>query len=795
MAKEYENIQSVIGKKGFQDMNPVTQLPALREVIKWYEEFRHSDDFAGYLSVSVYEISKYRYFLENYGIQDIDDMISRIAEVIQQIWSENSYIGHLSDERFIVITQYKLNNTPEYIMDVLRTDNEILQKKLQVLNTISKKPYTMELDYGYIVLDSDWNGGFEECLRLANSEMFLKRLQKDMSQVNNAQTVSWSKQEIFNLLIEKNLFHYQFQPIVDTQTGAIFGYEALMRTAPEINMRPIEVIDIATNLGRLYDIEKATMGNVMEYVLQNLPKFEEKKVFINSIPAHMLKDEDWDKLLKKYGVLTEQFVVEMTEQTEMDDEKLAKFRNRLQRNNISLAIDDYGTGFSNISNLIRYSPNYVKIDRALVQNIQDKPKIQKLVAGIIEFIHENGYLALAEGVETFEELKAMIGLGADYAQGYYIAMPQTEILNEVDKKYRDEIIELNKIRSEYLVKVYCPSEGERVNVTEIAEQRYNAILIDKDNVVIEGFKGTTESCIISVKDGTKANVTLKDVSITTEKDSPLIEIGLGSDVLLQMEGTNELINRGIRVPQGSDLRMTGKGNLYIRSEASNSYAIGGDCESTYGNIIIDNLPQMVIELSGENCIGIGGGRNIADSKIAIIQTGIQLDCAGGNSICIGCFEGNSNIHVRNSGLEFKTACANSVGIGALKGSTQVQLDNYGLKMVESGNNLCGIGVLNNGEGSITTTNGTIELDIRGKNIVCIGTDSGTLDCNVEKSNIMFSCEGGSVVGIGDRNGRGNVIIHDTTMNMNINSNVIWDIGCKTGRLELVGSTRNLKMNE
>lgn len=795
MAKTNVNLENGIEKQNFQDLNPVTKLPALREVIKWFEAFSRNSDAEGALSVSVYEISKYRYIFENFGIHAIDSIIIRVANLLQEIWGEKSYIGHISDDRFVVINRYPIENTLETIMDALSIDNESLQKKIVSLNNSSQESYLIELDYGYVVLDKEWDRGFEESLRLANSEMLLKRLQKDFSQVNNAHNVSWNKQEIFNLLIEKNLFHYHFQPIVDTQTGNVLGYEALMRTAPEINMRPIEVIDIATNLGKLYDIERATFGNVMEYVSQNLPMFGDKKVFINSIPAHMLQDEDWDKLMKKYGGLTDRLVVEMTEQTEMDDDKLTKFRDRLRRNNISLAIDDYGTGFSNISNLIRYSPNYVKIDRALVQNIQDKPKIQKLVAGIIEFIHENGYSALAEGVETSEELKAMIGLGADYVQGYYIAMPQAELLSEVDKKYRDEIVELYRTRSEYLVKVYCPGEGERVNLTEIAAQRYNAVLIDKENVVIEGVKGTTESCTISIKDGTKTNVTLKDVSITTEKDAPLIEIGSGSDVLFRMEGTNELINRGIRVPQGSDLCMTGRGNLYIRSEASNSYAIGGDCESTYGNIIIDDLPQMIIDLIGENCIGIGGGRNTADSKISIIQTGIQLDCAGGNSICIGCFEGNSNIHVSNSGLEFKTACANSVGIGALEGSTQVQLDNYGLKMVESGNNLCGIGVLNNGEGSITTTNGTIELDIHGKNIVCVGTDSGTLDCNVEKSNILFTCEGNSIVGIGDRNGRGNILIHDTTLNMNMQANNIWDIGCKTGRLELIGSTRNLKMNE
>ena len=141
------------------------------------------------------------------------------------------------------------------------------------------------------------------------------------------------------------------------------------------------------------------------------------------------------------------------------------------------------------------------------------------------------------------------------------------------------------------------------------------------------------------------------------------------------------------------------------------------------------------------------------------------------------------------------SCGNAVGIGALKGNTNIEMQNYSLNITESGNNLCGIGVLSNGEGSIDVTGGTIECDIRGKNIVCLGSDYGALDCNVKNSNTIFYCEGNSVVGIGDMNGRGNVIIRDANLNMTILAKEILDIGSKNGRLELVGSKRNIRINE
>ena len=79
---------------------------------------------------------------------------------------------------------------------------------------------------------------------------------------------------------------------------------------------------------------------------------------------------------------------------------------------MEIAIDDYGSGYSNVNNLLRYMPEYVKIDRMLLTGIDADPHRQHFVKDIIEFTSTNDIKALAEGVETTKEMKTVIQLGA-----------------------------------------------------------------------------------------------------------------------------------------------------------------------------------------------------------------------------------------------------------------------------------------------------------------------------------------------------------------------------------------------
>ena len=255
--------------------------------------------------------------------------------------------------------------------------------------------------------------------------------------------VEYEKMSRFLRLVNENLFQYHFQPIVSAKNGELVAYEMLMRTDPSIGMFPLEILDCAYKAKRLYDIEKATIENALSIIEKHQDIFQKRKLFVNSITAHMLTDEDWDALASRYGELMEKMVIEFTEQSELDADRIDNVKNRLLNSHTKIAIDDFGTGYSNTMNLLRYSPDCVKIDRSLISGIDTKPTLRKLVSGIIEFIHENGYQALAEGVETFEELQVMIQLGSDLIQGYYVSKPKPIMLYEVSDSIKHDIETIN----------------------------------------------------------------------------------------------------------------------------------------------------------------------------------------------------------------------------------------------------------------------------------------------------------------------------------------------------------------
>ncbi len=218
-----------------------------------------------------------------------------------------------------------------------------------------------------------------------------------------------------------------------------------MRTYGEINMNPGEILQIAADYKRLYDVEYATLNNVLSFVEEHSEKFDGKKVFINTIPGHFLNPKDYERISTRYADILKNCVIEITEQGEISDEELDHIRNCGGRDSgCQLAIDDYGAGTSNIVNLLRYSPNVIKIDRFLITHIQDDVNKQMFVKNVIDFAQMNGIKTIAEGVETKEELNAVISYGVDLIQGFYTARPNAEPLQELPEDIRNDILEANK---------------------------------------------------------------------------------------------------------------------------------------------------------------------------------------------------------------------------------------------------------------------------------------------------------------------------------------------------------------
>lgn len=429
-------------------LNSVTGLPNLKGALKWFHNFATPENRRKTLCVSIYGLPKYTYIQENYGIGAAEDAVKFVAEALKLANPKECFIGHVADDEFIIVNYFDPvhEDISQAINDTINNATSVFFNLVEEYNTGNNKEYYVEVNCGCSPVDAGWQDNLESFIKFAKGEMYMNRLKSGMGSVVKEESAPKEYYMAFELLIEKNLFSYHFQPIVNAKNGEIYGYEALMRTDKSIGMNPLEVLNAAREYNRLYEIEKATMFNIMERYASEKEKFCGKKVFINTIPGYFLKDKDVEKLNRLHGEYMDRFVFELTEQNTVSDEELNAIRNFSGgAKSGRIAIDDYGTGHSNMANLLRYAPRIIKIDRFLIENIHRNQNKQLFVRSTVEFAKMNGILVLAEGVETSNELHTVIDLGVDLVQGFYLARPVLDPIAEIPVDIQQEILCANPL--------------------------------------------------------------------------------------------------------------------------------------------------------------------------------------------------------------------------------------------------------------------------------------------------------------------------------------------------------------
>ena len=391
-------------------------------------------------AISVYNIPRYKFISDNFGSAAIDEAVCLVTEALQISNPKETLIARISEDTFAIVN---LESNFEAISDII---NHAVSVFFGITDSYQQsKNYFVEVNCGCYTSKPGWKSDeLPLYIKAATQELQRNRIKYGTLPAIKSD-LAGEKYKLFDILIKKNLFRYYFQPIVDARTGDICAYEALMRTSDEINMNPGEVLGIAKEYNRLYDIERATLFNVMEYINSHKDEFGSRRIFINIIPGNFLREKDSEMLVNMYHHLFSSCTLEITELNEVTDENLKKLSDTPI---FEVAIDDYGTGFSNIVSLLRFRPQVLKIDRFLISGIQDDVNKQMFVKSTIDFAQHNYIKVLAEGVETIEELNAVIEYGVDLIQGFYTARPAPQPLEELPENIRCDIIEANKNRAE-----------------------------------------------------------------------------------------------------------------------------------------------------------------------------------------------------------------------------------------------------------------------------------------------------------------------------------------------------------
>lgn len=232
----------------------------------------------------------------------------------------------------------------------------------------------------------------------------------------------------FYEIIEKGSIHSVYQPIVSLQDGQVMGYEALIRGPKESKFHsPLTMFQFAENNGELYKLEKlarekAIQGSILEHPQQLL--------FIN-ISSHVLYDPGFVpgktlEILQKYGLRPSNVVFEITERTSIEDFTLAqKILEHYRKQGYRIAIDDAGAGYSSMQAIAELQPDFIKIDRSLIQDIHENKVKEYILETFVTFAQKMNISLIAEGIEQEEELIKLTRLGVHYAQGFLLGKPQT----------------------------------------------------------------------------------------------------------------------------------------------------------------------------------------------------------------------------------------------------------------------------------------------------------------------------------------------------------------------------------
>ncbi len=239
-------------------------------------------------------------------------------------------------------------------------------------------------------------------------------------------------------------FVVYYQPKVNVQDESMCGCEALVRWLKDGQLvPPMEFIPVLEENGAVCDLD----FYVLEQVCADLKDWTDRgimpvNVSVNFSKQHLRNKGLADRIIatiEKYGVAPSLIEIELTEMSDYEDfDRLGAFVRKIRARGVKISIDDFGTGYSSLNMLTEMDVDVVKLDRSLTRCVESEySKTKLLLLNIVDMVHKLNYKALAEGVETDEQLRFLRNIGCSMVQGFLYDMPLPK--EEFEKRLTGEI--------------------------------------------------------------------------------------------------------------------------------------------------------------------------------------------------------------------------------------------------------------------------------------------------------------------------------------------------------------------
>ena len=360
-----------------------------------------------------------------------DEVLKAISKKLKLTeYKEQSVFRFGGDEFLFIIdhhTTEELEAFIEKLIELFRKPIEVGKEEILVNFSIGVSRFPEDgLSVNILLRNTDLAMYAVKALGKDNYRMFDKTL------LSNIQARSDIEKNIRNAL-ENNGFKLVYQPQVESISGEVKGYEALIRLKNN-KYYPDQFIEVAETTGLILDIGRYVIREVIQYLAKLKVLGINMPIAINISPKQFNDKslvEYLKELLLEYDVSPELIDFEITESLLVEDvDEVIDFLEELKSTGIKISLDDFGTGYSSISYLTFLPIDKLKLDKSIIERFI-KQNRQEVLKNIIEMAHNFDFKVVAEGVETKDQFKLLRSMSCDMIQGYYFSKPIDEIEQQV----------------------------------------------------------------------------------------------------------------------------------------------------------------------------------------------------------------------------------------------------------------------------------------------------------------------------------------------------------------------------
>lgn len=340
--------------------------------------------------------------------------------------TKGNSVFRFSYGNYAVVVPYKKRNNPDFVMKFIKDqidlrwgfssmDLAISFRVCEIESQIDVSSYREVSDLmDFFANNNKFKGGF------------LKANSMDLFRVHSHSYLETAIQKG----LEKKRFEVYYQPIYSVKEQKLTAAEALIRLKDDDGnfVSPEEFIPIAEQNGTIFEIGKFVFENVCSSLSTlNFNDYNINKVDVNLSVIQCIQEDMYKQLISirnHYHIPSNMINIEITETASTNyPDVLLKNMKLLEADGIELSMDDYGSGNSNIYNMLNLPFKMIKIDKFFVWKAFENDKARIALKSTIDMIKDLGFSVLAEGVETEEQSIYLQELGCDYLQGYFYSRP------------------------------------------------------------------------------------------------------------------------------------------------------------------------------------------------------------------------------------------------------------------------------------------------------------------------------------------------------------------------------------